>query len=590
MKKYISMVLSGLLMCSCIDTVILPDDKTVDEDFWKSKSDVALMVNGAYKSMLSTDFMMRLIVWGDMRSDELVPVNSISNGTTTSLTEINAAGIQTTNIFADWATFYSVINNCNIVLKKAAAVMDIDPYYTDGDYLTDRSQMLALRALCYFYLVRNFRDVPYSSVAYMNSSQEMMIPQTAPAVVLQNCINDLEEAENIALSPDAYTYGDWRRTGYINRDAVRAILADIYLWRASVTHSESDYEKCVYYCDLVIESKKNQDFASSMNPNTQQDYPLLGTTSAFYQLFVLQNAKESIFELQFSDRNSNTGLCQALYKWQNNNSTTGFMKASRIFGSVSANNVYDKTGDTRRLANCYEVDQDESDYFVRKMTANTSQPVGNPVGATGFPFNTSRNYAGFDQNYIIYRLTDVMLMKAEAMVEIAGKQSEGLNYDDDDADKEEKAEVSLQLQQAFNVVKAVNDRSIYEGSLGNDSLRWTNFKTKEEMEKLVLKERMRELCFEGKRWYDLMRYNYRHVEGVDYNTILAEQGEDGYVKVYGEMLNLLIRKYTSGGNAIAAKLRTEPWLYMPVIQSQIDVNPNLKQNPVYRKSGEFEKN
>ena len=45
----------SMMLTSCVDTVILPDDKTVDEDFWKSKSDVQLMVNGAYRSMLSTD-------------------------------------------------------------------------------------------------------------------------------------------------------------------------------------------------------------------------------------------------------------------------------------------------------------------------------------------------------------------------------------------------------------------------------------------------------------------------------------------------------------------------------------------------------
>lgn len=30
-------------MVSCVDTVLLPDDKTVDQDFWKTKSDVNQM-------------------------------------------------------------------------------------------------------------------------------------------------------------------------------------------------------------------------------------------------------------------------------------------------------------------------------------------------------------------------------------------------------------------------------------------------------------------------------------------------------------------------------------------------------------------
>ena len=230
-------------MVSCVDTVLLPDDKTVDEDFWKTKDEVAQMVNGAYHSMLSADVINRLIVWGDFRSDELKMVSIDANATVNALTEIDAVNIQTTNTFATWGCLYKVINNCNIVLDKAPEVMEIDPSYTEGDYLTDRSQMLALRALCYFYLVRNFRDVPYSAKSYMTSSQEMNIPQLAPDSVLQLCIKDLEEAETIALDPSAFT--DWRRVGWINRDAVNAILADIYLWLGSVHHDANYYQKCV---------------------------------------------------------------------------------------------------------------------------------------------------------------------------------------------------------------------------------------------------------------------------------------------------------------------------------------------------------
>lgn len=102
--------------------------------------------------------MSRLIVWGDFRSDELNLVSSVTGlATVLHFTEIDAVNMQTTNTFATWGGLYSVINNCNIVLDRSKAVMDVDPSYTEGDYTTDRSQMLALRSLCYFYLVRNFR-------------------------------------------------------------------------------------------------------------------------------------------------------------------------------------------------------------------------------------------------------------------------------------------------------------------------------------------------------------------------------------------------------------------------------------------------
>ena len=37
------MIVASLLAVACVDTQILPNDKTVEEDFWKSKSDVQVV-------------------------------------------------------------------------------------------------------------------------------------------------------------------------------------------------------------------------------------------------------------------------------------------------------------------------------------------------------------------------------------------------------------------------------------------------------------------------------------------------------------------------------------------------------------------
>ena len=92
-------------MVSCVDTVLLPDDKTVDEDFWKTKDEVAQMVNGAYHSMLSADVINRLIVWGDFRSDELKMVSIDANATVNALTEIDAVNIPVTKLSTTATSF-----------------------------------------------------------------------------------------------------------------------------------------------------------------------------------------------------------------------------------------------------------------------------------------------------------------------------------------------------------------------------------------------------------------------------------------------------------------------------------------------------
>jgi hypothetical protein len=58
------------------------------------------------------------------------------------------------------------------------------------------------------------------------------------------------------------------------------------------------------------------------------------------------------------------------------------------------------------------------------------------------------------------------------------------------------------------------------------------------------------------------------------------------------MLQLMARKYEAAGNGagVIAKMRTEPTLYWPVSQSELKVNKNLRQNPVYSTADQYQKN
>ena len=576
MKKYISIIVAGLMAVSCVDTVILPDDKTVDEDFWKSKSDVQLMVNGAYRSMLSTDIVKRLIVWGDLRSDELLPVPSVQGGAAQrvleDLIEINTGNTQYDNEFATWNAFYAVINNCNLVLDRAAGVMQEDPSYTEGDYLADCSQMLALRSLCYFYLVRAYRDVPYTTTAFMNSSQNVDIPQTAPETVLRACVADLEKAEKNAISPLAYA--DWRRVGYFTRDGIQALLADIYLWLGSVNHSSEDYAKAVEYCDKVIASKKQQYQSRRRNAlaGAQDEFPLLKGNEMFNDLFVDQNGEESIFELQYNGTNSNTAVCEMFNSYASGRST-GYLQAPAIFAKNAV--VYTEgtyTKDYRAIQNTYLPTGEQLD--IRKMVAQEAQYLSGATGDAPATPTTRRAYSSYRQNYVIYRLTDVMLMKAEALMAQATA--------DDDA---------AHLQTAFHLVQAVNLRS---RNAESDSLKWNTYKSGiSSVENLILAERLRELAFEGKRWYDLLRFNYRHADTkTDYKATLSEISErkEPFVATTNDMLQLMARKLGSQGTAVSAKLGNEATLYMPVPKADLEVCPALKQNPVYSTANNYQKN
>jgi hypothetical protein len=158
-------------------------------------------------------------------------------------------------------------------------------------------------------------------------------------------------------------------------------------------------------------------------------------------------------------------------------------------------------------------------------------------------------------NWVIYRLTDIMLLKAEALTQTMreGSDNETIAYN------------TPILAQAFSLVNAINKRAVCQATL-QDTLVATDYSTKAQMEELVLQERQRELMFEGKRWYDLVRRSQR----------------DGNTQT---LVNAALRKVTSGGSLIQNKLTKMDAIYWPYNNDEIKVNKNLVQNPAFS-SGE----
>ena len=163
-----------------------------------------------------------------------------------------------------------------------------------------------------------------------------------------------------------------------------------------------------------------------------------------------------------------------------------------------------------------------------------------------------------------------MLMKAEALVQLYNLAG--------------KAETDTRNEEAFALCQFVNDRALSDEDKSSFTLKYSTYKDR--MEELVLAERARELCFEGKRYFDLMRYNYRHTSvQADLSKHLFDEDYQ-VVTNNDDFLTLLLRKYPAPA-AMKSKIRDERNLYMPINLDETEINTNLVQNPVYKSSTKY---
>ena len=579
-KTYYNIIGAVCIVCgmsSCADFLeIKPQNEIILEDFWGEKADVENIVAGCYAALQSSDVIKRMIVWGEVRSDNIQAGTNINSDS--HLYDVLKETLTAMNSYTKWDAFYTVINRCNTVIKYAPGVAAIDPSFTDGDLKATIAEVSALRDLCYFYLIRTFRDVPYSEEAFTDDDQRMDLPATPFETVLDHLIDDLEKVKGDAVNryPEDKT---GYQTGRITRDAIYAMLSEMYLWK-------KDYDNCIKYAELVIQSKKQYEeeqrnrngrmTGSASNQATIEarlnGYPLVndaiqGTTfgDAYEEIFVDGASKETIFELYFdrSPKNNNMPTNSAVSSFFGNESSkTGLLTASSSVDNdvkePSGTQIFeqkdkDNYNDSRLFINYSSNDE----AIVKSVSRSIRIDASKGKCTSGSPERFASDNNGC--NWVIYRLPDIMLLEAEALCQ---QMEEG-----DDSAKV--ARNKPKLEKAFSLVNAINKRAICKAILTEkDTLKASEYNTKSLMEELVQRERRRELMFEGKRWYDLVRYSMR--AGNTAPVISAVTKRDDVNSAFAQNF---FKKMDA--------------IFWPYNNEEMKVNRNLVPNPVYG-SGENE--
>lgn len=475
--------LSALMILSCEDFLdvkpvsqgIAVENAGSDSLLYETAEEVEAALNGAYNDFKNEYFMLDMFLNGDAQSDD-----AYAGADNPDIFQIDDYEIVATNanVGRDWAYLYSMIGKANRVINNVELVPD--PALTEARKQQIKGEASFIRAYAHFDLVRLYGDVPLVTQEVRSISAEnleqiypLLFPERVSAdAVYDQIITDLE----LALQTVRTTAPD---KGYATVGAVNALLAKVY-----ATREPHDWAKVKEYCDAVIAG------GYSLLP----EYDQLWDNAH-------ENSVESIFEIN-------------CYNWDTGGNWGVFMFYGDDWKKFNI--------PSNDLVQAFEAEGD----LIRKNASIafldvTGKWTDQHWSSVQYPFvNKYRDFSGA-QNFIIYRLADILLLKAEALNELGDTEGAAA---------------------LVNQVRArVDLEPITAGSQAD-------------MRITIAKERRLELAFEGHRWFDLKRTG-RAIE-------VMNAAEDG------------------NGNSLGYQLSEEK-LVWPIPQSERDKNTKLTQNPGY---------
>jgi len=482
MKKYtikrlggFTLILIALTFTACTDWLdVTPEDELIKEKFWTKTADVQGALAATYNAFRESS--LQSLIFGELRAD-LVQFTGVSF---TDYAKIAASNISPTNDVIDWSHYYSAINLANTLMYYDDEVFAKDETFTEKMMNGVEAEALFIRAISYFYLVRLWKDVPLVLEPSISDTANLYLPKSPEYVVVRQIIDDLLKAKEMAYTTEyrgtAYFYGR------ANKYSIMALLADVYLWNEK-------YDSCIYYCDQLINSE-----LFDLEPN-----------DTYFNIYYPGNSLlEGISEIQYNDNLEN----------QNN----------PIYDLMISFTGGTQAGMNQKNINMI-MDPEDARHFHGK------EAIWKYRGKDALGL-VPRSVTERDAHWILYRYADILLMKAEAEIELD-------RFDD------------ANLLIAETLLRA--------------GMPYENAYDKEILRQNCLDEKGREFLFEGKRWFDLLRAAKRN---------------------HFQNKQIIIDMILSGADIKQqAILRTKVYdtlsYYLPIAERELLYNQNLVQNPFY---------
>ncbi|MBQ4915823.1 RagB/SusD family nutrient uptake outer membrane protein [Maribacter sp. MMG018] len=467
-KIFIWLPVIIIQLTSCNDTLDLEPVSTISATaFWQTEDDAQGGLYGMYDRFRDVT-NRNLFLWGEARSQSMQ--QSIGNDYTN--VRIFQNTLDAIDAGPSWETLYKVINDANLIIKH---VPDIE-----FSNQLDKNQILAeaysMRAFCYFVITKTWGDAVIFTEPTEGYFPEELYKERSPVIDVFTLIKeDIEEALSFYENND-FTTGRNRWS----KPAVNALKGDVYLWTAKVMNGGEP--------DFIIA-------LDALNEIESSDVSLLSDFSSIFD-YDNKGNKEILFSSNNQQFESESTFMANMYI--DAIPPDAEPEAADILGVPAGASYWTLTDES--ISKFLEEDQRKDATFVELYTLNEeSGEYTDFYGCLQVKFNglVENGARYFLDDVVIYRYADVLLMKAEAQNALGQDPSTPMN------------EIRMR---AFG--DNYDDHVFVNG-------------TQEENDSVILNERLIEFFYEGKYWWDIVRFNktselvpyFRDNPGDDYKLL-----------------------------------------------------------------------
>lgn len=525
---------TGLASCTADFLDVESKVESTTGNFYRTEEDAYRALIGCYDGWQCVSTGLTVYMASEMMSDECFAGGGMADGRGNQVIDRfdQAQSPADLNLLeSDWLNYYKAVYRCNELIAHEGQIT-WNSEETRGTYM---GECHALRALCYFDMVRLWGNIPLFTEP-VNENR----PQASPDEVYNVIFNDLlYAAENIPAS--AYPKSDAANNdGHITQYAAKALLARVYLFYTGYYGKEPSVEGVTKVSVLQGLEDVIASGEYSLVPQFKNLWPAASTwwegdaASGYMQqsTYAGRGNAETVLAQKFnytSDYNGNNDGNRWLVNIGLRSVNLYWTPYGRGWGVCTVNPkmwVAYAAGDTRREASMvnlvsegiaddpnYEAgytDQREyTGYIIKKYTPMSKWEQNETTGEWALTDETTGLGSGGDymisqyQDYIVMRYADVLLMAAELG---SPNAQEYLNQVRKRAFTGEDEEGNLTVSADYREVSATQ----------------TN----------IMNERMLEFAFEGQRYWDLLR------QGVDYaasqiagNTSVEDGGNPSNVSI-----------------------------------------------------------